>query len=413
MLEWTGERFLPWIKESTIAYEHLHRYAYASTLVKGKRVLDLACGEGYGSKMLSETAVTVTGIDIDETAVDHATQKYGSSKLRFIRGSITSVPVPEDHSFDAIVCFEAIEHIAEQDQLLSEVKRLLTPSGLFIVSTPNKVIYHDESQEENPYHVRELYFEEFEELLRRSFRNATFLGQRIHPGSSIWPIGMGDASNRNGFVEFVINREEAAFQFVAAEDRTPLYFIAVASDSEDSLPRHGSILLDQSDGLIKEKDLVIEEITHNLEDTKASAAEAIQWHEQQVRDREETIASHEQALQWREKQIDDLNEKAEQLNKGLEWRARQVTDLEAAITEKDGALAWREEQVKDLETGKAFWEREAASLNASLQNTRLQLGRASDELAGIHASAGWKLIMRLRRIRDGLLALTGRGKPHA
>src|SRR5262245_4798025 len=125
MLEWTGERFLPWIRESTIAYEHLHRYAYAATLAEGKRVLDLACGEGYGAKMLAAAATSVVGIDIDENVVRHATEKYGSTNLTFIAGSITDIPIRDDHSFDVIVCFEAIEHIEAHEALLLEVKRLL------------------------------------------------------------------------------------------------------------------------------------------------------------------------------------------------------------------------------------------------------------------------------------------------
>ncbi|PYS40164.1 MAG: hypothetical protein DMG14_11545, partial [Acidobacteria bacterium] len=90
MLEWTGERFLPWIKDSTIAYEHLHRYAYAATLVKCKRVLDLASGEGYGSKILSATASSVTGVDIDENVVRHASEKYGTTNVQFLSASITA-----------------------------------------------------------------------------------------------------------------------------------------------------------------------------------------------------------------------------------------------------------------------------------------------------------------------------------
>src|SRR5215831_4273068 len=120
MLEWTGERFLPWIKDATIAYEHLHRYAYAATLVQHKRVLDLACGEGYGAKLLSASASFVLGIDIDENTVRHAREKYGSANLKFDSGSITAVPVKEDHSFEAIICFEAIEHIDDQETLLTE-----------------------------------------------------------------------------------------------------------------------------------------------------------------------------------------------------------------------------------------------------------------------------------------------------
>src|SRR5437773_2467143 len=265
MLEWTGERFLPWIKESTIAYEHLHRYAYASTLVKNKRVLDLASGEGYGSKILAAAASSVAGVDIDETAVRHATEKYGSDTIQFLSGSITAIPIRDDHSFDVIVCFEAIEHIEDQEKLLTEVKRLLKPDGLFIVSTPNKAIYHDESPEENPFHLKELYFEEFQQLLERHFQNVRFLGQRIHPGSSIWPIG---GMTANGFHEFVIERGSSDFEFIGAGKRVPLYFIAVATNAANALPQPGSVLVDQSDSLIQEKD-------QELKDTKASAVEAI------------------------------------------------------------------------------------------------------------------------------------------
>ncbi|PYS43965.1 MAG: hypothetical protein DMG13_34605 [Acidobacteria bacterium] len=215
MLEWTGERFLPWLAESTIGYEHLHRYRYAATLVTGKRVLDLASGEGYGSKILAETASSVVGVDIDENAICHATQRYGREALQFIIGSITAVPISENHSFDVIVCFEAIEHIEEQEKLLGEVKRLLKPDGVFIVSTPNKVAYQDISAEANPFHVKELDLDQFHQLLGRHFGNIRFLGQRIHPGSSIWPIGSNDSSVR----EFVMERGESEFRFIGNETR--------------------------------------------------------------------------------------------------------------------------------------------------------------------------------------------------
>src|SRR6185295_410464 len=93
MLDWTGERFVPWAKEAAVAYEHLHRYIWASSLVKGKRVLDLASGEGYGANMLARQASFVIGVDIDEEAIRHATDKYPGPNLQFIKGSVTAVPV--------------------------------------------------------------------------------------------------------------------------------------------------------------------------------------------------------------------------------------------------------------------------------------------------------------------------------
>ncbi len=392
MLEWTGERFLPWIKESTIAYEHLHRYAYAATLVKDQRVLDLASGEGYGSKLLSASAASVVGIDIDDTVVRHATGKYGNSNVQFLAGSITAVPIKEDHSFDVIVCFEAIEHIEDQEKLLGEVKRLLRADGIFIVSTPNKVIYHDESTEENPFHVKELYFEEFQQLLARHFKNVRFLGQRIHPSSSIWPIA---STSANGFHEFVMERGDSGFEFIAGDKRVPLYFIAIASDSSGAVPQSGSVLHDQSDGLIKEKD-------EELQGTKAAAAEAIEWREQQIHEREGTITSLEEAVTWREGQIRQLEGQIQQLNEGLEWSRNRANELEKTIASQDEALAWRAHQVSDLEEAKAFFETENVSLNVNLQNTQLQLNLATQQLEGIYASRGWKFIVKIRKIRDRL-----------
>ena len=165
MLEDTGERYLPWLEDASMNYEHLHRYAYAAEFVQNKRVLDLACGEGYGSYLLARRAAAVVGIDIDKQTVKHARNKYLKSNLDFKVGSITDIPIEGNNVFDVVVCFEAIEHVEEHENLLKEVKRLLTPAGLFIVSTPNKRTYSDETQFSNPFHLHELYFDEFKELL--------------------------------------------------------------------------------------------------------------------------------------------------------------------------------------------------------------------------------------------------------
>src|SRR5262249_8220258 len=147
------------------------------------------------------------------------------------------------------------------------------------------------SPEENPFHVRELDFEEFRSLITRYFLSARFLGQRIHPGSSIWPIG---EARFNGFHEFVVERGASAFEFIGVENRIPLYFISVASDSPAILTTPASVLLDQSNSLLIEKN----------EELEASIKEA-RWREQQVADcdqtiksRDETIKSLQDATRW-------------------------------------------------------------------------------------------------------------------
>ena len=141
-LEFTGERFVPGIA-GEIAHEHWHRYAFARRYVAGKRVLDVACGEGYGSALLAGVASSVTGIDIDAGAVAHARQSYAAlANVSFSEGSAASLPLP-DACVDAVVSFETIEHLPRSDQprMLAENARVLAADGVLLLSAPNPAEY--------------------------------------------------------------------------------------------------------------------------------------------------------------------------------------------------------------------------------------------------------------------------------
>src|SRR5437762_9292288 len=109
-IPFTGERFLPGCT-GEIAYEHWHRYAFARRFVTGKRVLDAACGEGYGTALLSTVASAIVGVDIDAETVAHASACYGGgARVRFVEGSCTDLPL-SDASIDVVVSFETVEHL--------------------------------------------------------------------------------------------------------------------------------------------------------------------------------------------------------------------------------------------------------------------------------------------------------------
>jgi SAM-dependent methyltransferase len=381
MLEWTGERFLPWLKDAIIAYEHLHRYAHAARLVKDKRVLDLASGEGYGSKLLASFASSVIGVDIDEEAVRHASAKYGNATLQFITGSITAVPIPEDHSFDVIVCFEAIEHIGEQEKLLGEVKRLLKRDGLFIVSTPNKGEY----EEGNPFHVKELSPDEFRQLLGRHFQHITLLGQRIHAHSNIWPLKAGGGRRID---ELAMERGESEFGFISNAKREPLYIIALASDSRAHLPDSGSMLVDYSDELLKEKDRAIRE----LSESKASHEEALKWQETQLKENDKAIASLEEAVEWHEQQAGNLKETIASLDQATAWYQSQIRDLQNTVASQQEGIEWLQKKVATIEASLTQAQKE-------LQAARRELARTAEQLESIYASDDWKFSLRVRDFR--------------
>jgi SAM-dependent methyltransferase len=163
----------------------------AKRFCAGRSVLDMACGEGYGADLLADVADQVTGVDISNEAIAHAQGQYrDKDNLTFIQGSCEQLPLPDD-SVDVAVSFETIEHLEMQEQFVSELRRVLKPDGLLLMSSPNKRLYTDARDYHNEFHLREMYREEFEQLLQADFPHIHWLGQKLLFHSLIWPESGG------------------------------------------------------------------------------------------------------------------------------------------------------------------------------------------------------------------------------
>lgn len=226
-LTWTGERFMPGMG-GRIEVEHLHRYAIALGLADGKDVLDIACGEGYGTHLLSAVARFAAGVDISSQAVGHAAQIYRGANLEFRCGSCANIPYP-DQSFDLIVSFETIEHHDQHQEMMREIKRVLRQGGCLLISSPDKLYYSERPGHANAFHIKELYEKEFLQLLQSCFSHVRLYGQKICFGSLIAPRETGIMTN--GFMSVagdaggIVNTDSL---------HEPSYLIALASRT--SLP---------------------------------------------------------------------------------------------------------------------------------------------------------------------------------
>jgi GT2 family glycosyltransferase/SAM-dependent methyltransferase len=225
LIEWTGERCVPWAPDVQVVYEHLHRYLWAAEVIKGRRVLDLASGEGFGAAILAGAAEAVVAIDVDERTVEHSRLNYEQPNLTFHLADARDLHMLEDRSFGAVVAFEMIEHVAEQDRVLNEIQRVLAPSGLLIISTPDRESY-DAASGGNPFHVHELSREEFVELLGGRFENVVSFGQRTITGSAL--TALGRQTEPGVAKSFFVERQGEEWR--SAPGFAPLYVIAVASN---------------------------------------------------------------------------------------------------------------------------------------------------------------------------------------
>ena len=400
-LKFTGERFVPGI-EGEIVYEHVHRYAFARRYAAGRRVLDVACGEGYGSAMLAGAAREVVGVDIDAATVAHARAAYASIRnLSFVEGSAAKLPVA-DASVDLVVSFETIEHLDVDDQprMLAEFARVLARGGALVLSAPNRPEYSESRGYVNPFHRHEHDRAELERLLDAHFPARAWHAQRVWLGSTVWREGGGSD------VEALVGD---AAGVARAGPPPAMYFVVVAARRAADLPAPGpavSMFSDvgetelrrasasaaeaiRLDGLLKDRERVIAERDAQLERANAHVAHL----ERLVAARDPLIAERERLVEQRDRQLGVVNERAARLE-------QLVLERERLVAERDELLARTNDRASRLEELAAFRERLVVERDAALAARDARIEADAQALAALRETeaAAQRRVAELERL---------------
>ncbi len=331
--EFMRERFVPGTWSKLAEYEHIPRYALAKTLVTGKHVLDFGCGTGYGSAMLAEAAASVTGLDIDEKAIAWAIEKHHSPQLRFHLCSDLGDTLPSA-SFDAVTCFEMIEHVDYETQqcVIASIAKLLRNNGMLIISTPNPEI--TKLYGANPYHLREMTLPEFHELLAVHFPHIRILKQRVRNSIAFDEV----ATSQEICAQSILHRESGVLPlaFIAFCSKQPIEHInsIVVFDEEVDLIQ---------DTISKERKLnLVRFDAYRLMELKAEL-------EIKLRKLEEDLAVSHQA-----REIRRLNVVVKAKEALVNHHAQEIARLNALVTHHAQEIARLNEVVvaKDIEIGR-------------------------------------------------------------
>lgn len=314
MTEFTGERVIPGGVNDDLWAEHISRYAFASTLAAGKRVLDIGCGTGYGAAELALKAREVVGFDIAPEAVDYARSNYPLPNTRFAQASATCLPFGKQ-SFDLAVAFEVIEHLSDWRSLLSEVRRILYAGGVFLVSTPNKRYYAESRahQGPNPFHVHEFEFAEFRDALSEFFPRVSILLQNRMESFAFYP-------EQRFFPPL-----EARMDGTRGSADEAHFFIAVCGI--DYLPEPRSfVYIPRASNLLREREQHIQLLDEELSQTK-------QWLTNVIEERRQLLEVHEAQT----RQLEDHNRWALQLE--ADWKAglARITQLQEELKSEQAA----------------------------------------------------------------------------
>lgn len=299
-MEFTGERMIPEFNQGQEIYlEHITRYMFASQLVNSKVVLDIACGSGYGSNYLSKAgAEKIIGVDISEETIEYCKKQYPDSGIEFVQGSVEKIPLA-DKSVDIIVSFETIEHVDEKTQLnfLQEVKRVLRPEGIFVVSTPNSLVY----PKGNEFHLKELNPEEFNNALKKNFKNVEMFYQDDIECSYVY-------SQKN--LENMNNHSGVSKTADAIQAMDSMYLVAVCSSlSAEKITEYiGLSKIKIHDvqnywmGEIEKRELMIQQKDQensNLSQAIQQKEQVIQQKEQETRQKEREIKAMKSSKFWK------------------------------------------------------------------------------------------------------------------
>jgi SAM-dependent methyltransferase len=331
------ERFVPEeMGGKLVEAEHVARYLWASNFVTGRRTLDAGCGTGYGSKILSAGgALEVVGVDLAEHVLEVASQD-APENVRYEVGDLAQLPF-DSGSFECVVCFEVIEHVEDPDVVLDELKRVLAPNGLLIISSPNR----DHYMPGNPHHRHEYSPPEFRDALAARFADvrlvqqhvmlASVVAERLDTGSVTSPI---------------------ASSMVDAGPGSETYTLALAGDS---LPDTSSAVMAltrtieirellehaerQDEEVRKARDVYAE-----MEDARRDRHQAIEL----LAEREQEAAELpvlEERVRFAEAQLHakhaDLTGQIHELGHRLADLGAELAESHSALDRVTGSLSWR------------------------------------------------------------------------
>ena len=347
LVDGVPERFDPKsMRGDLVEAEHLARYAWAGALVAGRRVLDAGCGLGYGAAALARAgADRVVGVDIAEAVVE-AARALAGPEIEFQVGDVHALGFP-DASFDAVVCFEVIEHVDERDAVLSELKRVLAPGGIALISSPNRDVYVPG----NPHHVHEYRPDELREHLRQHFAEVELRRQHNWIASAI----LDDEAFAEDGGRPIENLR--AGKTLAASPGDETYTIAIASDQ--ALPDTPRSLM----------------ITGTVELRR--------WLE---------LYEEQQHILWRQ------NEHIEGLNDQTKEREELRRQLREA--ERETAHIVELEQERDEAKGIAYQrQREVDGLLQQIRDLDIRRTEAETALRVVTRSPSWRITAPLRRLK--------------
>jgi len=211
------------------------RYRWAAQVVAGGRVLDAACGTGGGTAMLAPTAGEAVGIDFSPAAIRDARRNHGE-QAEFREGDLRDLPF-DDVEFDHVVCFEAIAHVSEPEPVLDQLRRVLRPGGVLLISAPNSAVYPPG----NPLHLSQIATERLESLLAARFERVAIHRQQTYFASLLGTaqmLGHDDPAQP-------INAQVAKLS--GGAPGSELHAVAVASDGELPPPPAWIVLAEDVD----------------------------------------------------------------------------------------------------------------------------------------------------------------------
>lgn len=284
MAEFTGERVIPGEVDPDLWNEHVARYFFAARMARDRRVLDAGCGSGYGAAALAREAGEVLAIDVAQDAIDYAQRHFQNPRLRFERASCLQIPA-SDGSFDLVVAFEIIEHLHDWRAFLREVRRVLSPQGQFLVSTPNQRYYAEAraGSGPNPFHVHEFGFAEFRDELAAVFPQVTHYVENHTDAIVFTPLNISDLVDAR--VEESAPGTDDAHFFLAvcsvAGDTAagPFVYVPRAANMLRERERHIEVLESQ----LRERIARVVELQHELKSEQAKARARIDELEAEVR----------------------------------------------------------------------------------------------------------------------------------